>query len=193
MAKLSMFVFTSLDGYYKGPNEDISWHRHGPEENQFAAESMSGHSTLLFGRKTYAMMAGYWPTPAAKTNDPIVASGMNHARKIVFSRTLQGTTWDNTQLIKDDLIQTIKNLKATEENDMTILGSGTIVAQLAEAGLIDYYSIMIDPVILGNGSSLFAGMNHFQNLQLVATRNFSSGCVLLNYVPEEPFSKEQFL
>ncbi|PZF72318.1 dihydrofolate reductase family protein [Taibaiella soli] len=193
MARLSMFVFTSLDGYYKGLNEDISWHRHGPEENEFAAESMKGHSTLIFGRKTYEMMAGYWPTEMAKTNDPIVASGMNHAHKIVFSRTLQEASWENTKLIKDDLIQTIKQLKATEENDMTILGSGSVITQLAAAGLIDHYSIMIDPVVLGKGTTLFSGMPQLQNLQLIASRIFNSGCVLLNYVPAETFDKEQFL
>jgi len=193
MAKLSMFNFISLDGYYKGANEDISWHRHGAEENEFAADSLKGHSTLVFGRKTYEMMASYWPTDIARQNDPTVANGMNNARKIVFSRSLSSTSWQNTQLINDDLVQTIKKLKATEENDLTILGSGSIVTQLAAEGLIDFYSIMIDPVVLGKGTTLFSGLPHTLNLQLVASRSFNSGCILVNYVPAESFSKEQFL
>ena len=89
MNKLIAFNFITLNGYFKGPNGDIGWHRHGAEENEYAAEMLKFGSTLLFGRVTYEMMASYWPTPVAVKNDPIVAVKMNNANKIVFSRTLK--------------------------------------------------------------------------------------------------------
>ena len=89
MRKVIVFNFVTLNGYLEGPKGDISWHRHGAEENEYAAENLKSGSTLLFGRVTYEMMASYWPTPLAIKNDPIVAKGMNNADKIVFSRTLK--------------------------------------------------------------------------------------------------------
>jgi tryptophan-rich sensory protein len=96
MRKLTVFNFVTINGYFKGSKGDISWHRHGAEENEYAAASLKSGNTLLFGRVTYEMMASYWPTPVAIKNDPIVARGMNNADKIVFSRTLKKAEWDNT-------------------------------------------------------------------------------------------------
>ena len=81
MATLSSFTFLSLDGYYKGLNEDISWHRHGEEESQFSADSLQSGNILLFGRKTFEMMASFWPTEMAAQQFPDVAIGMNKSKK----------------------------------------------------------------------------------------------------------------
>jgi dihydrofolate reductase len=183
MRKLTVFNFVTLNGYYKGPKEDISWHRHGAEENEYAAEGLRSGSTLLFGRVTYEMMASYWPTPAAIKNDPIVAEGMNKADKIVFSRTLKKAEWSNTRLVKDNILEEIKKMKQQPGKDMTLLGSGSIATQLAEHGLIDEYQIMVDPVVLGEGTPIFKGIKHKLDLQLISTRTFKSGVVLLSYQP----------
>ena len=186
MRQLTAFNFITLDGYFKGPQEDLSWHRHGAEENEYAAENLGSGSTLLFGRVTYEMMAGYWPTPLAIQNDPIVAEGMNNADKIVFSRTLKKVEWKNTRLMKDNIEEEIKKMKQMPGKDMTILGSGSILTLFAQQGLIDEYQIMVDPVVLGNGTSIFKGIKHKLNLRLTRTRTFKSGVVLLCY---EPFEK----
>ncbi len=89
MSKLSTFTFITLNGYFKGPKGDISWHRHGTEENEYAAAGLRSGSILLFGRVTYQLMASYWPNPMALKNDPVVAAGMNTVEKIVFSRTVE--------------------------------------------------------------------------------------------------------
>jgi dihydrofolate reductase len=183
MATLGVFNFITLNGYYKGPNEDISWHRHGAEESEYAAEGANSESILLFGRITYQMMASYWPTPMAAKNDPVVAEGMNKAEKIVFSRTLRKADWSNTKLVKDDMIEEVKKLKRHGKKDITILGSGSIVTQLAEAGLIDNYQIMVDPVVLGAGIPMFEGLKQKLDLKLTSTRAFKSGVVLLTYKP----------
>ena len=89
---LTVFNFISLNGCYKGLEDEVSWHQHGPEEHAFAVEMLKAGHILLFGRRTYEMMAGYWPTEAAQKNDPLVARGMNEAEKIVFSKTLKKLT-----------------------------------------------------------------------------------------------------
>jgi len=181
MRKLSSFTFITLDGYYKGENNDISWHKHGQEEGEFSAESLKNESTLLFGRVTYEMMSSFWPSPMAFESFPEVAEGMNKAEKIVFSKTLNTVDWKNTKLIKGDLIEEIKTIKASPGNDLTILGSGSIVTQLADQGLIDEFQIMIDPLAIGAGTPLFQGLTHSLNLRLVSSRTFKSGVVLNSY------------
>jgi len=184
MRKLSVFNFITLNGFYKGRNEDISWHKHGEEESAFAAEGSKSGSVLLFGRVTYQMMESYWPTPMAKQNSPAVAEGMNESEKIVFSRTLKNANWDNTKIVRDNPAEVVKKMKKENGSDMTVLGSGTIVTQLAENNLIDTYMLMVDPVVLGEGTPLFHGIKHQPDLKLIDTRKFKSGVVLLTYNPK---------
>jgi dihydrofolate reductase len=183
MRKVNVFNFITLNGCYKGPKGDISWHRHGAEENEYATDSLSSESTLLFGRVTYQMMASYWPTPIAIKNDPIAAEGMNNSDKIVFSRTLKNVEWNNTRLVKDNIAEEIRKMKQMPGKDMTILGSGSIVTQFAEQGLIDEYQIMVDPVVIGDGTPIFKDIKHKLDLKLTMTRTFKSGVVLLCYQP----------
>jgi len=142
-------------------------------------------NTLLFGRVTYEQMASYWPTPHAIKNDPIVAEGMNNADKIVFSRTLKKVEWSNTRLVKDNIEEEIKKMKQMPGKNMTLLGSGSILTQFAEQGLIDGYQIMVNPVVLGDGTPIFKGIKHKLNLKLTTTRTFRNGIVLLCYQPVE--------
>lgn len=185
MKKLSVFNFLTLNGYYKGRNEDISWHRHGSEEAEFAAEGAQTNSILLFGRKTFEMMAGYWPTPMGMKDNPAVAEGMNKSQKIVFSRSLDTAAWQNTRIVKENIIEEVTKLKQAGDQDMTVLGSGSIVTQLADARLIDVFQFMIDPVVLGEGTSEFRGLSRTLNLKLVNSKTFRSGVVLLTYEPLE--------
>jgi dihydrofolate reductase len=185
MRKLSAFIFTTLNGFYQGSKEDISWHIHGAEEHEYAVKSLKAGNTLLFGRVTYQMMASYWPMPIALKNDPIIAQGMNKAEKIVFSRTLKKAGWNNTRLVKNNIVEEVKKLKEMSGNNMTLLGSGSILTQFAEQDLIDEYQIMVDPVATGNGTTIFEGIKHKLNLKLTTTRIFKSGVVLLSYQPVE--------
>lgn len=183
MRRVNVFNFITLNGYFQGRDGDLSWHPHdgGGEEGEFAGNSAQMGGVLLFGRVTYQMMASYWPTPAACENAPVVADGMNKAEKIVFSKTLKNTDWKNARIISDNMIEAVRKLKEEPGPDMTILGSGSIVTQLAEAGLIDDYTFMMDPIALGEGTPLFKGMKRKLDLQLKSTRTFKSGTLLLTY------------
>ncbi|HEY3430116.1 MAG TPA: dihydrofolate reductase family protein [Cyclobacteriaceae bacterium] len=185
MANLTVFNFVSLDGYYKDANNSTDWHQHGgKEEGEFSDEGAQSGSILIFGRKTYKMMAGFWPTPMAQEMFPKVADGMNKSQKIVFSTTMKKADWANSKIISSNLVKAVKKLKDGEK-DMTILGSGSIVTQLAEAGLIDTYIFMVDPIAIGKGTSIFKGMKRQLNLKLTSSRPFKSGVVLNQYEPQK--------
>ena len=183
MGKLSVFNFITLNGFYRGAAEDISWHKHGVEGEEFSAEGLKSGNILLFGRTTYEMMAGFWPTEMAMESFPKVATGMNKADKIVFSRTLVNTKWTNTRIIGKNMIEEMQRLKGSLDKDMTILGSGSIVAQFADAGLIDEFQFMVDPVAIGEGTPIFSNIKQKLELQLTGCRTFESGALLLSYQP----------
>ncbi len=182
MRKISSFTFVTLNGYYKGNQGDTSWHKHGEEESKFSEEQLQSGNILLFGRITYEMMYSFWPTQVAKEMFPKVAERMEHADKMVISNTIQHPAWKNTVVIRGDIIEQLRKLKSTSGKDITILGSGSIIHLLTDAGLIDNYEIMIDPVVLGQGTPLFNGILNPLELELCDTRVFkSSGKVLLTY------------
>jgi len=183
---LSSFMQISLDGYYCDAQGDISFAHKPPDDiegNTFVAGNAAGGGMLLFGRVTYDMMAAWWPTPMAAAAMPAVAAAMNARPKIVFSRTLRTAGWANTTVIGDDIVATVRHLKAEPGPDMAILGSASIVTQLAAAGLIDTIQVVICPIALGAGRSLFGGLPAHLPLALTQTRTFANGSVVLWYAP----------
>jgi len=154
------------------------------EWNAFVAENATGGGALLFGRITYELMASYWPTPQALAQNPIVAAQMNRLPKVVFSRTLNTGSWSNTVLVKDDIAAAVRKMKREPGHDMAILGSGSIVSQLALEGVIDAYHLVVNPLVLGKGRTLFDGLKQRLALRLIRTRSFGNGNVLLSYEPD---------
>ena len=123
MRKVIVFNHVTLDGFFTDKNGDMSWaHKRDPEWNAFVAQNASGGGQLLFGRITYDLMTRYWPTAAAMKNSPEVAEGINKVPKVVFSRTLDKASWNNTTLVKGDPAQEVRKLKAEGGEDMVILG-----------------------------------------------------------------------
>ena len=184
MRKLMVFNSMSLDGFIADGKGDMSWaHKQDEEWNSFVAGNASGDGVLVFGRRTYDMMAGYWPTPMAAQNSSVVAKRMNELQKIVFSRTMENATWQNTTLVKSELAVEMKRLKAQPGADLVILGSASIVAQLSDARLIDEYQVAMNPVVLGGGKSMFDGVGEKLRLKLIRSRSFQNGNVFLTYQP----------
>ena len=185
MRKLFAFNMVTLDGFFEGPNRDISWHNVDEEFNQFAIEQANTVGAILFGRVTYELMASYWPTPAAQSDDPVVANLMNTLPKVVFSRTLQKAEWNNTRLIKDNVAEEILKMKQEPGNDLAVFGSANLLASLMQMNLVDEHRVMVNPVLIGSGTPLFRNINQKVNLKLVKTRTFKSGNVLLYYQPDK--------
>ncbi|EQA46588.1 riboflavin biosynthesis protein RibD C-terminal domain protein [Leptospira broomii serovar Hurstbridge str. 5399] len=184
MRKIIFQMMVTLDGFFEGPNDEIDWHRVDDEFNEYAVDLLGKVDTLLFGRVTYDLMAGYWPTPAAVKDDPIVAGRMNDLPKIVFSKTLNRVEWQNTKLIKDNIADEVLKLKNQSGRDMAIFGSSNLALTFIKHGLIDEFRIMVNPVVLGNGKTLFDGIDSKLNLKLVQTKIFGSGLVSLHYKPD---------
>jgi len=183
MRKLTVFNQVSVDGYFTDAKSDLSWAKQNQDDEfrEFVAGNASGEAELLFGRKTYEMMASYWPTPMARQNDPVVAEGMNNLPKVVFSRTLDKASWNNTKIVKSDPAAAVRKMKSESGNDMVLMGSGTIVSQLAQAGLIDEYQFVVIPIVLGKGRTMFEGVDEKFPLKLTKTRSFGNGDVVLWY------------
>ena len=182
MRELHVFNQLTLDGYFTGYNGDLSWaHKEDEEWNAFVEGNASDDGPLLFGRITYEMMKSFWPTTMAMEIMPKVATQMNNMPKIVFSTTMNEAGWENTTIIKENMTDHVRRMKLGTGSDMTILGSGSIVAQLAQENLIDEYHLVINPTALGKGRNLFQGMNQSISLTLVNTRVFHNGNVLLRY------------
>ncbi|BCG61597.1 dihydrofolate reductase family protein [Paenibacillus sp. URB8-2] len=183
MRKVVVFNNLSIDGYYAGLGGEIDWFIHDPEVDK-AAHEMMNPDTVLFGRVTYQMFESYWPHVANNPNAPegarMMAQELNQMTKVVFSTTLQEVNWENSRLLSGNLAEEVRRLKEGEGPDITIFGSGTIVQQLANEGLIDEYLLVLTPVVIGNGKPLFQDATQMK-LELLETRSFSSGIVLLHY------------
>lgn len=185
MRKIYVFDMITLDGLFEGQDHELDWHNVDEEFNEFAINQLDETDLLLFGRVTYQMMAGYWPTPGAIKNDPVVAGKMNSMAKIVFSKTLEKADWNNTELVQKNAPEEVLKLKQHPGKDIAILGSSDLVVSLMPHGVIDEYRLMINPVVLGTGKPLFQGINDRVDLKLLKARTFRSGNVLLYYMPQK--------
>ena len=187
MRKLIVFNHVSLDGYFVDKNGDMSWAHKSHDDQEwdaFVSENAKGGGTLVFGRVTYDLMNSFWPTPAALQSMPTVAERMNSLPKVVFSRTMDKASWNNTRLVKGDIAAEMRKLKEEPGPGLAILGSGSIVSQLAQAGLIDEFQIVVNDVVLGKGRTMFEGIEKRLELKLTNTRTFRNGNVLLCYEPK---------
>ncbi|MEO7001592.1 MAG: dihydrofolate reductase family protein [Ktedonobacterales bacterium] len=181
MRKVMLFMLVTLDGFFEGPNQDISWHNVDDEFNEFAVKQLGEVDTLFFGRVTYQGMASYWPTPMATEDDPVVTGIMNSKPKVVFSTTLEAADWENSRLVKEDVAAAVAQLKQEAGKDIAIFGSSDLTVSLIEMGLVDELRILVNPVVLGAGKRLLAGIHDAPKLQLLETRAFRNGNVLLRY------------
>jgi dihydrofolate reductase len=183
MRKLSVFNSVTADGYFTDKNGDMSWAHRGddPEWNAYTADNAKSGGELLFGRVTYDLMASFWPTPRAAQMAPAVAENINQAPKVVFSRTMGQASWNNTRVVKGDLTEEIRKLKEEPGDDLVLMGSGSIISQIALKGLIDEYQMVVIPIVLGEGRTMFAGIGNKLKLTLSSTRAFQNGNVVLVY------------
>jgi dihydrofolate reductase len=188
MRKLIVSMNITLDGFMSGPHCELDWHFNSWNEEmaQVAAEQLSRADTIILGRITYRAMARYWPLQAQSLacarQDIAFADMMNTYAKIVFTKTLQQSEWNNSKLVKTSIAREIASLKQQPGKEMIIYGSGKIVAALMQLNMIDEYQLWIHPVILGKGKPFFGKLRDNIGIKLVSTTTFSSGVVMMRYV-----------
>ena len=187
MRKIIVYNLVTVDGYFAGPNGEIEWHNYDNEMKAYSLKQMKSLSALIFGQTTYELMAGYWPTSDGIKSEPVVAQIMNNIPKIVFSEMLEevadGAVWKNVNVYHEIKSEEIIKMKKQEGGDIAIFGSGTIVQQFTNLGLIDEDRLVVNPLILGNGKSLFKEIKNQLNLRLISTKVFKNGNILLCYEP----------
>jgi dihydrofolate reductase len=185
MRKLIVSNLVSLDGFMAGPQGEIDWFTGlaDQEFEEYAIQLIGSVDTILFGRVTYQLMAGYWPTASSTEDDPRIIEAMNNLPKVVFSRTLAKVEWKNSRLVKGDAAEEVAKLKEQPGKHLVIYGSGGLVSALSRRGLIDDYRIFVAPVVLGAGLPMFRGLEQRIPLRLVEVKSFSTGMVMLRYEP----------
>jgi dihydrofolate reductase len=179
--KLISFIGVSLDGYYQGRNGEFDFANVDQEFFDFSNRQDAYIDILMFGRETYEFMAAYWPT--ATENDPEVFEFMNSVQKVAVSTTLERADWANTTLVSDNLAEHVKELKERPGKEIALFGSVKLTASLLELGLVDELRVMVFPILLGDGVSMFSTLNDRVPLKLRSTTTFQSGNVLLTYRP----------
>ena len=195
MRRIVMFNWMTVDGYFAGPDGSLDWVVPDDEQAKAAVEGMPQGDTVLLGRRTYELFASFWPkalddsTTAPDPHHPghrseeqrAMAVWLNQATKLVFSGTLTEATWHNSRILDTFDPRAIGDMKAKPGKDMMIFGSGSIVSQLTQHGLIDEYQFMVCPVLLGSGRSLLSDVSKQVKLELREARSYPSGDVMLRY------------
>ncbi len=190
MRKALLLEHVSLDGYVAGPNGEMDW-VHLPEEIwQFGDNLTATSDAAIYGRTTYGMMAGYWPTaadgPDADRHAIDHANWVNNAQRYVFSNTLEAAPWGDSSstVVKGDPAEGVAQMKQEAGGNIFLVGSITLAQSLMRAGLVDEYHINLNPVVLGGGRALFPdGLQQALNLQLVESTPLPTGVIALHYEP----------
>ncbi|KAA0992144.1 dihydrofolate reductase family protein [Dyadobacter aurulentus] len=185
MRKVVLFAHISLDGFAGDLNGGLDFLSYDQELQQYADELVKTVGAPLYGKTTYQLMEGYWPTLLDKPN--VSKHSLDHARwvqdipKVVFSTTLDEATWNNTTLIKDNVVEAVRKLKEEPGKDLAIFGSPGLSKSFLKLGLIDECKLTLHPVILGNGISLFDNDIAKTSLKLLESKTLQSGVVTLHY------------
>jgi dihydrofolate reductase len=195
MRRIVVFDRVTADGYFAGPDGNLGWVVPDQEIDKAGAKEIPEFDTILFGRRTYQQFEGFWPhalDDSATAPDPHgdgrrtreirdMAAWINEATKLVFSRTLWDVKWRNSRLVHEFDPREIQALKRQPGKNIIVFGSGSIVSQLTEHGLIDEYQFVVTPIILGGGRQLLNGVSKSLKLDLLEAKGHQSGNVVLRY------------
>ena len=185
MRKLVLFMHVSLDGFATDANGGLGWISYDGELQQYAQGIVDTVGSPVYGRLTYALMAGYWPgeldNPEASEHSKAHARWVDKVTKIVFSKTMKKADWNNTIVINDNIAEEINKLKQQPGKDLVIFGSPGLTHSFMELDLIDEYQLTLNPVLLGGGKTVYQNIKNKTNLKLVKATTFNSGVVGLHY------------
>jgi dihydrofolate reductase len=185
MRNVVLFMHISLDGFAGGPNGELNWISFDEELQKYAETIVDTVGTAMYGRTTYKMMEGYWPTvlsdPSSRPQEISHARWIENIEKIVFSKTLEKVEWNNTRLIRDNVSEEVLKLKQKPGKDLVIFGSPGLAHSLMKLDLIDQYQLTLNPVLLGQGIPIFENIKSQSKLKLLKTTNLKSGVIGLHY------------
>jgi dihydrofolate reductase len=185
MRNVIAFMHVSLDGFTCGPNGELEWAIVDDEVNPYVDTLFKSVDTAIYGRVTYELMYGYWPTvptdPDATPRELAHARWVENVSKLVFSKTLTHADWNNTRVVNDHIAEEIASLKQAPGGDLMIFGSPRLTHTFIHLGLIDEYRLFLNPIVLGGGIPLFQDINGWTKLKLLEAKAFQAGVVGLHY------------
>jgi len=193
--RIVMFNWMTANGYFAGADGNLDWVVPDEEQAKAAVDGIPLFDTVLFGRRTYELFEKFWKhavDDSSTAPDPhhrgertkehrAIAIWLNQITKLVFSRTMKNATWKNSRVLHEFDPREIETMKSQPGKDMMIFGSGTIVSQLTQHGLIDEYQFVVCPILLGSGRPLLSNVSKDSRLDLVEVKQYPSGDILLRY------------
>ena len=175
----------TLDGFNStGPNDQQQWVTWALDEiKQYVVDLLDSSDTIIIGRKLAIDYIPFWQDTFTKPDDPMYdfATRIVNAKKVVFTKTLEKSIWDNTELAKGVLKDEINNLKRQEGKDIIVYGGSSFVSSLIKEGLIDEFHFFINPIAIGKGVSAFEQIENWQPLKLKNSIVCKSGILILHY------------
>lgn len=189
MRKLKLQMQMSLDGYVARPNGELDWMTWDEDDNlkQFINSMIDSSDTILLGRKMTDEFVSYWENVVNNQPDSpefSFAKKMVNTPKVVFTKTLDRSTWNNTTLAKGDLTEEIANLKKQHGKDIIVYGGAGFVSSLIKEGLIDEYHLFVNPTAIGNGMPIFKSLDRTQKFSVIQSKFYSCGITVLSYKPK---------
>jgi len=185
MRKLKLQVQMSIDGCIAGPNNEMDWMVWNWDEKlkEYVNKIHEPVDTILLGRKMAGEFISYWSNVMNKPDDPEypIAKKMIETPKIVFTKTLNKSEWQNTEIATGDLKDEITKLKRQDGGDIIVYGGASFDSSLIKENLIDEFYLFINPVVIGNGKTIFKDLKEIHKFNLIESTTFSSGIVLLHY------------
>ena len=182
MRKLKLQVQMTVDGFIAGPNGEMDWTSidWDNELKKYVGGLTDTVDCIILGRKLAQGFIPYWASHPEQEGADI----FNGTKKVVFTKTLEKSEWDNTVLAKGDLVEEISKLKKQDGRDMIAYGGAVFVSALIKYGLIDELHLFINPTAIGSGMTIFKELDGRQNLKLVKSTSFDCGIVVLKYEPK---------
>lgn len=187
MNTLISFSHISLDGFVCGPQGEMDWIIINEELFAHVEKRIALTNAAMYGRVTYDLMEGYWPTaadqPNASRHDKAHSAWYKTSHKYVLSRSMQGVEKENTTIISDNIAERVNEIKnAAGDSEIMVFGSPRATHALMELGLIDGYWLFVNPIIVGEGIPLFKNIKEHTKLKMVASKQFECGVVEMSLI-----------
>jgi dihydrofolate reductase len=185
MRKVKLSMQMTINGYVAGPNGENDWMTWNPDDEfmEFLNANFDSSDTILLGRKLADGFIKYWENALDKNPDTPLAKKIVDTPKVVFTKTLDKSTWNNTTLAKGNLAEEIASLKKQNGKDMLVIGGAGFVSSLIKEGLIDEYHLIINPTAIGNGMTIFNSLDRIQKFTPTQSKLYSGGKTVLSYKP----------
>jgi dihydrofolate reductase len=185
MRKLKLSMQMAINGYVAGPNGENDWMTWNPDDEfmEFLNSQYDSSDTMLLGRKLADGFIKFWESAFDRNPDTPFAKKIVEMPKVVFTKTLEKSIWNNTTLAKGDLAEEIANLKQQDGKDIIVFGGAGFVSSLIKEGLIDEYHLIVNPTAIGSGMTIFNSLGRTQKFSPIESKLYSGGKTVLSYKP----------